>query len=56
MTRSIIVVLLMLSAPTIGQDREYRMKAVFLDKCTHFVQWPARALADTSLPFVIGVI
>ena len=55
-TWSILLIVLSLSAPAAGQDREYRMKAVFLDKFTHFVQWPAKATADTSSPFVIGVI
>lgn len=53
---SFIVMMLALGVPASAQDREYRMKAVFLDKFTHFVQWPAQATADTSAPFVIGVI
>ncbi len=55
-TRLILVAILALSAHAVGQDREYRMKAVFLDKFTHFVQWPAQAVGDTSSTFVIGVI
>ena len=57
-TCSILIgVLLAFPPPAAGGDREYQMKAVFLDKFTRFVQWPeATAVADTSQPFVIGVI
>jgi hypothetical protein len=54
---SIVLLVLLAVSSAGGQDREYRMKAVFLDKFTHFVQWPADAVvADTSAPFVVGVI
>ena len=38
-------------------DREYQVKAVFLEQFTRFVEWPeSSAVADTTLPFVLGVI
>ena len=53
----LLVVMLAYPLPTTGEDREYQMKAVFLDKFTRFVQWPeASAVADTTRPFVLGVI
>ena len=53
----ILLILILAVSSAAGQDREYQMKAVFLDKFTHFVRWPATSVvADTSVPFVVGVI
>lgn len=36
---------------------EYRVKSVFLERFTRFVDWPENSpVNDTALPFVIGVI
>jgi hypothetical protein len=54
---SILFFVFLAFSPAAGQDLEYRMKAVFLDKFTHFVQWPETSVvSDTSLNFVVGVI
>jgi hypothetical protein len=40
-----------------SQPTEYLVKAVFLEKFTHFVDWPSMVeIGDTSKPFVIGVL
>jgi hypothetical protein len=35
---------------------EYQVKAVFLFNFAQFVEWPAKAFAQTNAPFVIGVV
>lgn len=35
---------------------EYDLKAAFLFNFTEFVEWPASAFADSTSPFVIGVL
>jgi len=56
-TTPIVLLLSLAVSSAAAQDVEYRMKAVFLDKFTHFVQWPATSVvADTSHPFIVGVI
>jgi hypothetical protein len=35
---------------------EYRLKAAFLFNFAKFVEWPASAFADSTSPFVIGVL
>ena len=40
-----------------GQTSEYVLKAVFLEKFSRFITWPATPeFADTSKPFIITVI
>jgi hypothetical protein len=40
-----------------SQPTEYLVKAVFLEKFTHFVEWPSfMDIDDTSKPFIIGVL
>lgn len=52
-----LVILLASSRPLPGQEKEYTVKAVFLEKFTRFVNWPeASGMADTSKPFVIAII
>jgi hypothetical protein len=48
---------LLLGSPlkTRAQSREYTLKAAFLFHFTQFVDWPAKAFAETNSPFVIGV-
>lgn len=36
--------------------RENEVKATLLFNFCHFVQWPAKAFADDSTPFVIGIL
>ena len=38
-------------APT----REYELKAEFIERFTHFIEWPAKALGDDSKPFVLCI-
>jgi TPP-dependent 2-oxoacid decarboxylase len=41
---------------TIAQVSEYRLKAIFLERFTHFIEWPDSAkLYDKKTPFIIGV-
>jgi len=35
---------------------EYTLKAVFLEKFTHFIEWSPPLSSDTTQPFVIGVV
>ncbi|MEW5851984.1 MAG: YfiR family protein [Myxococcota bacterium] len=35
---------------------EYRVKAEFLERFTHFIEWPAEGLPPEDQPFVIGVL
>jgi hypothetical protein len=35
---------------------EYELKAVFLYTFGRYVEWPSKAFADTSSPFVIGIL
>lgn len=52
-----ILPILVISHAAFSVDTEYRIKAVFLEKFTLFVEWPAEsAMEDTSQPFIIGVI
>ncbi|MCP4134821.1 MAG: YfiR family protein [bacterium] len=40
-----------------SQRKEYAVKAVFLERFTRFIQWPADSdLNDSSKPFVIAVL
>jgi len=52
-----IVLLSLLSCPSQGENGEYVLKAVFLERFTRFVDWPeAAAMHDKAEPFVIGHI
>ncbi|MBU0475625.1 MAG: YfiR family protein [Bacteroidetes bacterium] len=36
---------------------EYEVKAAYLEKFTHFIDWPAKVnIADTNKPFILGII
>ena len=40
-----------------AQASEYRLKAVFLERFTRFIEWPEKtSISDTSKPFVIKII
>ena len=39
-----------------SKPTEYDVKAAFLYQFTMFVEWPSSAFADSSSPFVIGVL
>jgi len=59
-----ILILLLLWFPLMGsseqgqevQPTEYQLKAAFLFYFAMFVEWPQRAFADETSPFVIGVL
>jgi hypothetical protein len=40
----------------IAANREYRIKAAYLYQFGRYVEWPAKAFANPSSPFVIGVL
>ncbi len=60
LSRTLFVLALLVGAhlpaaqPAAG--REYQLKAVFLFNFAQFVEWPATAFADTTVPLVIGVL
>lgn len=40
-----------------AQSTEYKVKAAFLERFTRFIEWPeSSAIADTSKPFILGII
>jgi len=40
-----------------AQQREYTIKAVFLEHFTRFIEWPESSeISDTSTPFIVAVI
>ncbi|HET6599262.1 MAG TPA: YfiR family protein [Burkholderiaceae bacterium] len=49
-----------LAQTCLGQSQaetlEYRIKAAFLCKFAHYVEWPAQAFAQPDSPIVIGVV
>lgn len=56
---SVLILVLIFCLPfnTAAQIEEYMLKAVFIEKFTRFVEWPAESgIDDTSKPFVIGII
>ena len=53
----IIIVLLAISSQLSAQNDEYTIKAVFIEKLTRFIDWPAGSkVNENSKPFVISVI
>jgi hypothetical protein len=59
-TKYLLILLLffMLYQPFIGvaQVSEYRLKAIFLERFTRFIEWPDTSnLKNKQVPFVIGV-
>jgi hypothetical protein len=43
-------------AATNSGNREYALKAVFLYRCSQFVEWPENAFSDSGSPLVIGIL
>ena len=39
-----------------GDDLEYRVKAEFIERFTHFIEWPPTAFAGPDAPFVLCVV
>lgn len=56
--RSLLFLLLLFTAASgSAQDREYQIKAEFLERFTRFIEWPADSpVSDPSSPFTICVI
>jgi hypothetical protein len=53
----LFVLLLFPSATGFAQDREYQIKAEFLERFTRFIEWPAdSSVSDPSSPFTVCVI
>jgi len=55
----LIYLVIILGLPVIlyAQATEYTVKAAFLERFTRFIEWPeSSAIADTSKPFILGVI
>ena len=63
-SRSVIILTLILGLSLIGgndkaqenQPTEYQIKAAFLFRFAMFVEWPERAFASRTSPFVIAVL
>jgi hypothetical protein len=51
-----IILLTLGSCIGAGSPTEYEVKAAFIFNFTRFVEWPSEAFADSSSPFVIGVL
>jgi hypothetical protein len=48
---------LSLGSNAVAQDHgDYRVKASFIGKVLHFIQWPAERLTPTNAPIVVGVL
>jgi hypothetical protein len=63
MVKHALVKILLLSMfwalyPLMGQTTEYKLKAVFLERFTRFIEWPApnTRFSDTTKSFIITVI
>lgn len=53
----VFVFICMLPVFSVTEDMEYAMKAVFLERFTRFVEWPAEyAISDTTKPFILGIV
>jgi len=53
----ILILLLLCTSTLSAQTPEYEVKAVFLERFTRFIEWPAdSSISDTSTPFIIGVM
>ena len=53
---AIFLVLVVPALPAAVPARESEVKATLLFNFCHFVEWPAGAFADSSAPFVIGIL
>ena len=54
---AILLSLLLFSSVSSGQDREYQIKAEFLERFTRFVEWPPEAgISNSSGEFKICII
>jgi len=53
-----LALLVLLPTLSLGgrQSGEYEVKAAFLLNFAKFVEWPAKAFADSKSPFVIGIV
>ncbi|MCP4136949.1 MAG: YfiR family protein [bacterium] len=57
LTYSLILIALLLPLPVVPIPKEYKVKAVFLERLTRFIEWPKESpVHDASKPFVIAVI
>jgi hypothetical protein len=53
----LLSVVLMISQNMFAQSKEYLLKAGYIEKFTHFVEWPEKTnIHDTTLTFSIAVI
>ncbi|MCF7918550.1 MAG: YfiR family protein [Candidatus Cloacimonetes bacterium] len=53
----LLILSLLIPQLVFAQYSEYELKAVYLEKFTHFIEYPKlTTVADTSKPFIIGVI
>ncbi len=56
-TWTCLILFLLPAVCLLGQDKEYLIKAVWLEKFSRYVTWPQEShMADTSTPFVLAVI
>lgn len=54
---AVVALAALVSARAAASDGlEYRVKAEFVERFTHFVEWPATAFASSDAPFVICVV
>jgi hypothetical protein len=44
------------SAPVCADELEYRVKAEFIERFTHFIDWPPAALESSERPFMLCVV
>jgi len=55
--RAIIPVVMVFPSALIAQSTEYLLKAGYIEKFTHFIDWPeTSSLNDSTIPFSISVI
>lgn len=53
----VLLITVLLQTPCFGQESEYQIKAIFLERFTRFIEWPnSSGISDTSTSFIIAVI
>ena len=53
----VLLIAVLLQIPCFGQESEYQIKAIFLERFTRFIEWPnSSGISDTSTSFIIAVI
>lgn len=52
----VLVIVTLAAARADGEELEYRVKAEFIERFTHFIEWPPSAFPSPSAPFVVCIV